>query len=239
MSFLASVLILGGLVFWFFYSEEFKIKEIIMEGAPDFQKEKLLAEIEDIMASKVFYVIPQNCFFSFPAEKARWRLTDNFLNLKNIEVEKIFPFAISVRAEERKPVAVLCLPNCFFVDETGFIFGDAPFFSPGIFVKFFDKRAIKPEKGNFLLETNDFKRMLDFANRLKDFFSVSSIILENEKVYKLYAETGQYLIVDGGEDWALTYNNLVAFFNEMVKNDKDKFEYIDFRFGNKIFFKQQ
>ncbi len=223
-------------LFGLFNFEEFKISSIEVRGVPEHQKNLLLAEVAGIMSAKKFWVIPQDRIFSFPTQNTQTQLIEKFLNLKEILVIKEST-DIFIQAKERKPVAILCkdeFKDCLFVDKTGFIYSEAPLFSAGIFIKLFDERSIRPSLGQFLLPEEKFQNLLVFKKVLDDFFIVESVYLDKENVYRFYFEGGSYIIVDNDDNWETTVNNFNVFYKDF---DGQEFEYIDLRFGNKVYYK--
>ncbi len=225
--------------FVLFNSNKFKIQSVNISGVSEHQKNLLLAEVARIMSTKKLAIIPQDRIFSFPVKNVQKNIVKKFLKLKDIEINRD-SVDILISATERRPLVILCkeeTKNCFFVDNTGFIYSEAPFFSAGIFIKLIDNRPIKPEQGKFLLSKEKFQNMLSFKNLLDNFFTVEKIYLDVDNVYKFYFENESYVIVSGDDNWENISNNFNIFYNDSIKNKKQNFEYIDLRFGNKVYYK--
>ncbi|MFC1756561.1 cell division protein FtsQ/DivIB [Patescibacteria group bacterium] len=244
------VLFLFGVIFFLFFLDNFKIKEVVFTGASSFWEKELGEIINKTLSAKTFFVIPNNRIFSFPANKTQTALLDKYSQLKSLRISRKFFSGLDVVVEERVPVAIICTElnedkECSFLDRTGYIFEESPLFSPGVFVRFVDFRPIQPQIGENLLEENDFRDILNFKDKLADVFRVSEIYLKPEKVFELYPEKegdqfeGWYLIFDSRDNLELLYDNLEVFLKEDVSRSLAEIEYVDLRFGNKIFFKNK
>ncbi|MFC1625341.1 cell division protein FtsQ/DivIB [Patescibacteria group bacterium] len=223
-----------------FFIKELKINLVFVSGAKVLPEHKIESEIKKIMATKIFGVIPQDRIFFLPREKIISHLFEQFIRLNNVEIKREFPSMVWINVEERVPFATLCLPrpqaggidikDCFFIDQTGFVFGSAPIFSSGVYLKFFDKRMTRSGEGEFLLNQETLQGLIDFSEQ----FDITEIYLKEDEIYELYTSEGWYLILSGEDDWDLVYNNFMTFSEEMLKDDVGD---IDLRFNNKIFYK--
>ncbi len=257
-------LFLGGVV-GFFYIPKFRISEISIEGANVLDKEQLKEEIAGWLKGKFFKIFPYDNIFLLPKEKIITSLLENFPILKKLDIERNFPQKIYVLIEERKPAAILCTgstatstdsggpastsaslggESCVFMDENGFIFQPAPSFSGGIFVKFIDERqASSSPSGNTAIgkETiteSELQKLLSFEKLLAGkSIGVSKIILKDGKEYEVYLKEGWHILLNSKNEPNSSFNNLLLILDSNVKEKRPKIEYVDLRFGNKVFYK--
>jgi len=138
--------------------------------------------------------------------------------------------------------------GCAFVDEEGFIFGPAPLFSGTIFLKFFDERGQSTSTGVILGEPAgigkemipdaEFQKLRSFKDLLvKNDINVAKIILKDEGIYEVYSKEGWYILLNAKNEPNPSFNNLKLVLDTQIKEKRPKLEYIDFRFGKKVFFK--
>lgn len=234
------VILVCGAVIGLFFVDKFKIKNVAIEGNSILKEEEIRQQVETVMSAKILGIIPQDRFFSFPAEKVKSNLVSVFGRLDSVEIKKEGFSAVSVFVREREPVAILCVAeskDCFFIDETGFIFEEAPFFSSGVFVKFLDEHSTRPQIGQFLTEKETLERLFDFVDKAGYFFDITEIYLNDNGVYKFQATDGVQLILDEVDDWDLVFSNFETFLKDYKDVGYLDFEYIDLRFGNKVFYK--
>ncbi|MBU1092002.1 hypothetical protein KKA27_04040 [Patescibacteria group bacterium] len=238
------LLLLAGGVFGIFSIDNLKIKQVSIEGTFVLSEQELREKVESILEAKILNVFPQNRVFSFPSEKAKDILMEQFGRIDEIKIEKNLDSNVLIKISERKPVALLCWDgeeneSCFFADKSGVLFEKAPVFSSGVFLKFFDDRKYGTKLGEKKLLINEevFQEILDFAKGLEQFLLVEKIRLKEEDGCEFYSTDGRYLILDIKSDWNLMYDNFIALLENTISKSNENFEYIDLRFGNKVFFK--
>ncbi|MDO8555166.1 MAG: hypothetical protein Q7R75_01195 [bacterium] len=224
----------------FFYIDRFKIKNITIEGATDLSKEFLTQELQGVLKSKSLGIFPRDRILFFPYDDVRVKLMNSFKKFSSVQIEGRFSQNLLLKVKERQPIAVFCADeqkSCYFIDESGFIFNDAPFFSSGVFPQFIDNRAHpKPSIGDFLIEGEEARRIFDFMKLMPADYSVAQILLENDGVYKFLTEEGWQIILQKDDDFRVAHQNFLASLSE-IKDKRKNLDYIDLRFGGKVFFK--
>jgi hypothetical protein len=242
-------LFLGGVVA-FFYIPKFRINDISIEGANILDAGQLKEEIGSLLRGKIFKIFPCDNIFILPKAKITAELLRKFPVLKEVAVSRSFPQKISVFLEERKPKALWCMGlnatstnlsgvSCAFMDESGFIFQPAPFFSGAIFSVFYDERREKIVAiGEEMIPESEFRNLNSFAELLnRNNMDVSKIVLKDDGEYEVYLKEGWHIKLNSKNEAALSFNNLQLVLNENIKEKRSTLEYVDLRFGNKVFFK--
>ncbi len=124
------IIIIAGAVFFIiyflFFSQLFLIKEIKVNGNRSINSEN----IENItmleISSAIFGFIPGNNFFFDKNEMVKLALTEEFSEIKSIEVKRIFPNALEIKIVEKKPTIIWCrLDDCYYIDNGGVVFARA------------------------------------------------------------------------------------------------------------------
>jgi len=251
--FLLVFLIFAGGIVALFYIPRFRINEISVKGIEVLNGKQFNGEIENILNGKLYSIIPYDNFLFIPTKKITDELLQKFPILKKIIIARNFSQKLSVEVEERKPEALWCLTltdnsvatsttittdSCAFVDEKGFIFAPAPFFSGTIFPKFFDEREEPSIIGREMIPEAEFEKLSAFKDLLfKNDINVAKIILQDEGIYEVYSKEGWYVLLNTKNEPNSSFNNLKLVFDTQIKEKRPKLEYIDLRFGKKIFFK--
>ncbi len=235
------ILIFIGLIVGFFYLPQFRIKEISIKSNDNdaVGQQQVVGEVKNAMAGKFFGIFPADNFFILPKGEIAADILKKSLLFKSVSIDKIFPQKISVDIETRKPEALWCRgESCAFVDDSGFIFELAPDFSGPIFLKFLDERPAAPEIGKNILLTDEFKNLIIFKNLLagRD-INIQKINLKEDGIFELYASEGWYLILNEKNEPGTSLNNLELILDGTIKDQRPNLEYIDLRFGKKVFYK--
>ncbi|MDP3052079.1 MAG: FtsQ-type POTRA domain-containing protein [bacterium] len=252
------VLLFIGIVIAFFNLSKFRIRQISIEGAIGLDQEQLKGETLNFLKGKYLKLFPYDNIFILPEGKLAADLSEIFPLLKEIVISRDFPQKISIAVEERKAEALWCagsdsasIPasststldslskeSCAFADDSGFIFQPAPNFSGAIFLKFFDEREQMSGMGKMMTDSSEFKKLSSFAGLLKEKgFDVSKIILKDAGIYEVHLKEGWYILLNDKNEPDQTFGNLELILDQDIKEKRPKLDYIDLRFGKKVFYK--
>lgn len=247
----ASLLIffVSGIV-GFFYISKFRINEISVEGANILDGAKIKDETANSLSCSFLKIVPCDNIFILSEAKIITGLLQKFPVLKNVAINRDFPQKISVILEERKPEALWCKASrasatsavlgreCAFVDEKGFIFQSAPSFSGTIFLTFFDERQPNAGIGKGMMTESEFQKLLSFKELLvKNNINVAKIVIKDGEEREVYLKEGWYVKLNSKNEPNPSFNNLELILDTTIKEKRPKLEYIDLRFGKKVFFK--
>jgi hypothetical protein len=166
--------------------------------------------------------------------------------MKNVHVEIVDTQKIVVVFEEYRPSSLWCenyeTNQCFFLDEFGFAFSEAPDLSGGAFVRYVDSEST-PEKKQQAFESDFIKESQVFAEMLA--YELDLYVTYIEKVEELDV---LYTVSGGGvlkvsqlmsvED---SFKNLQSILGseDFIHLQNGAFQYIDLRFGDKIFLNEE
>lgn len=252
------VLLFIGIVIAFFNLSKFRIRQISIEGAIGLDQEQLKGEALNFLKGKYLKLFPYDNIFILPEMKLTADLLETFPLLKEIAVRRDFPQKIFITVEERKAEVLWCsgsdsasipasststlnsLPkeSCAFVDDSGFIFQSAPNFSGAIFLKFFDEREQPSGVGKMMTDSGEFQKLTSFAGLLKEKgFDVSKIILKDAGTYEVHLKESWYILLNDKNEPNQTFGNLELVFDQDIKEKRPKLDYIDLRFGKKVFYR--
>lgn len=129
--------------------------------------------------------------------------------------------------------------ECYFVDDRGFVFASAPNFSRDILFKFYlnEDKNIRDS----VFEVEKFKEIDSFI-QLIDGLGLSPYKFRTEDgiKYEIYFGENSFLIFDSSQVIREIMDNFQSILNtDDFAEEKDiwNIDYIDFRFGNKVFYK--
>lgn len=160
-------------------------------------------------------------------------------------VEKELPVSVTGQIifddeENTTPAPGYATNKCLFIDEDGFAFEALEGVGNGILPVIY-KRIGEYSSGSAVIE----KSYIDYFEKVKKLLSASGDVSlvgvaiedENPKDYKLMIAGDWYILVvraDDPEVWAKQLKILIA---TKLQGGMDSIEYIDLRFGNKVFYK--
>lgn len=238
--------------------KQVNISEIEISGNTGIETETIKATIEKEISGDYLWFFPKTNIFFYPKNKIKNDLSAQFKRLQNINLSIKNYKTLEVSVAERTALYTWCgnefpplldkgrvgegSEKCYFVDENGYIFDEAPYFSGEVYFKFYG-----PQTESFFAKKN-FKQLISFkdtltAIRLKP---VSLYIGDDGEVtIALSAKTlptGPKILFKIDSDFQKIAENLQAALSTepLLSNFKNKYaslEYIDLRYGNKVYYK--
>ncbi|MEK7558258.1 MAG: hypothetical protein AAB507_00300 [Patescibacteria group bacterium] len=256
--FLCIVALFGSGVVALLRYDKLFITDVEILGEETLDPGKLKTRVTDILEEKYFYLIPKKNLFFYPKSMIGRDLSISFRRISKISVAYKSlknPRTIVVRIKERTPSYLWCgesktatkekTPECYFVDDGGFVFDRAPTFSENVFIVFYGK-IINGENnliGSMFLPKDDFSSLSKFIYRTSSLGLISaSLIKKDDGDYELLLVPAGKILFSLKNGTEKNISNLEsALGTDPLKTNlatkRGALEYIDLRFGNKIFFK--
>ncbi len=244
-----------GWGYFLFFSSLFKIDNIIISNLEKIDKREVANLIWNELEKYRFLFLPQNNINVFNAREFIQKFNEKYF-VEEIRIEKIYPKTINIFIKEKRPKAlILNNRKDFYVDEMARIieiYAHAEFVSSTtraehltmhqgeslpIFLSSTEndlniRSAILPKtifdnlffiKGEVLKKTN-----LVIKYTVYDPGELVKIIVKTGDGFEIYFDT---------EDAGKQLDKLVAFLQTKTEIDRKKIQYVDLRFGDRIYVK--
>lgn len=223
------------------------------------QSENLKEMCLRAMDERIFFGwIGRNNFLFFSEEKISNQIREKFPELKSVDFQKkIKTRALLVSISGRDASAVWCPAwfdpsssstltaqpeneKCFFIDEQGFVFQEAPILSGSMFATIFDvsfagkglgSTGLEKSKLDFILEAK--KEIISKNLDLGDFL----IRPESTAEIELLSPDGWRVYLDLASSAATQIDSLARALTEEIKEKKNQLEYVDLRVPGRIYYK--
>lgn len=220
------------------------VDEVLVQGGETINhqqvKEKVLQQLEGQYAG----FVPRTFAWTYPKKDIVASLAE-IDRIHSIVVARVKSHTLRVSFAEFLPAALWCQTleahECVFVDESGLAYSQAPDLTGGSLLRFVHTSR-EPELSQQLTSEADFLLLKQLAELLADNgWFVSHIEIDKARDAFLH-------IVDGGEfkvtltqEPEVTVANLnVVLTSEQFTNiQPGNFQYIDLRFGNKVFVNEE
>ena len=240
------VVLVSGLVTSVWYGTRvpaWQIETVRVVGGPTIQHEDVRALVWQQLEGSYFRLVPKTFFYTYP-ETTIAAVIQDLPRVKAVTTTLTDRSELVVAFEEYIPEALWCRSvemagsNCVFFDQTGYAFATAPTLQGGVFIRYVHsveepRVDATPFSAEFLTETKTFSTWLidTFGWYVTHVVSTNGIDVD----YTL-AHDG-ILKVTTQVPITTTQNNLETLLAapEMEKERAGDFEYIDLRFGDKIF----
>lgn len=226
---------------------QFAINEVEVSGNQQVASsyiEKLVAR--ELEGSKYIFFPKKNIFW-YPEEKLMTKIASSTPRIQNVEIERGGLTTLKINISERSTYALVCTElvetsKCYLADINSVLYAEAPDFKASVFVKFYNTSTSTSLKlGDKFLEPSELKSLVGFSEKLKKINLVVARINVSSGTTELILENGGKLIVTKEQNMDIAFENLKSLIESKEfkgRNDDGlKFQYIDLRFGNKLFYK--
>jgi len=181
----------------------------------------------------------------FPSHAIKSEILFSIKRIGNVSFSRPNAHSLVVTIAERNPHALWCRQTpdekCFFVDDNGYIFADAPNFSDNVYFKYFGVITTDNPVGQQFQTPADFSSIDNFVNASRALnLQPKNLTVEDSGDLSLSIMKDGNILANK-DDLSKTISNLQSFLGgDQFKNDPtamSRISYIDLRFGNKVYFK--
>ena len=235
------LLVLGGILYGFFASPLFIIKNVQIKGLGRLPENAISEQIWQQVNHNRIWPFKQSNIFMFDREEAQTILISSF-NFSKIEINKKLFNTIVVLVEER-PYAFIWQEagKSYYSDSKGYIIRDHEV-NPSDLLLF----PIIENKTTETMIVNDYLQMdaqyLDFIFGLKGEVEkngsmiIDRFIIDQEfKTIKVRFKDGLLAYFNTKEDALKQLDKLIIVKKEKIKDNLDAVNYVDLRYGDKVF----
>jgi len=224
------------------------ISDIEISGNKVVDTEAIKNVIEQQMAGKYLGLFPKTNLLLYPKKNIETELENQFKRLENINLSIKNNKILEVSVDERTPEYLWCgaesnleVEKCYFMDENGYIFDQAPYFSGEVYFKFY---GLPAQTGSI----QNFKQLISFKDILISLgLKPIALYIANDGDIQIFLSGGSFvtapkIILRANADFENAAENLqTALTTEPLQSEfKNKYaslQYIDLRFGNKVYYK--
>ena len=255
------VALIVGILSFITHSSVLAISKVSVSGNAVLSSEEIIQIATDNLSGNYLWIFPKNNFVIYPRGEIYRELISKFQRIESIAISTQDMNILEIRIKERKPFGEWCGTdgqielssgdsNCYLLDENGFIFDNAPQFSGNAYVRFYGGISGDPIGQNFL-NIKSFKQINDFAVNIHNVgLPVIAFSSSDNGDYQFYLnkdsntkpEVVGKITFDAKQDYDKAFVDLESVLNDsktglMGKDGRYNFQYIDLRYGDKVFYK--
>ena len=232
-----------------------RVDTVEVAGANVLDSKRLVEVVESRLGENYLWVIPKNSFFLLPRRGIKKTLQQEFPRIKSIGLNLLDTETLVVNIEERTPLALYCkevvdstnVSDCYFMDEEGFVFSEAPYFSGDVYLVFSIRMGSEDLLGQNFLTPLEFENLLRFIESVRE-YGVHTRILEfvpetpsGQGKYVLHFSNGGQIFWYSNDDLTLVESGLKSLLLSDAVGEKEDFlkqvEYIDLTIPNKVYWR--
>lgn len=246
--------------FYILRADFLQVKDFEILGVENAQTEAIENTASSFISGTKFFLLPKSNMIFLSKEKLTAQLLASFNRLETVEVNKqFFSKNVEISVKERRADFLWCLPaqagsdqteSCFFMNKDGLVFeksdliGNVFESSPVNEAEPINKIVFRGKlEGNPLMKNfATLEEMQNFLSLAQVFenagFKIISINIESPDKAVAKSNIGNIVFNPSEANLSLTAENTVLLINDIrSKNPSARFQYIDARFGNKMFYK--
>lgn len=237
-----------SLLYSYFVTSFFTITQYKIIGVPAQYEESLVSQINSNLSQKIFGFIPKDKIFSYHSNAIRHAVVTILPNTKTVET---MPFGLhTVKIIVTKYIPVFKIDNYKGITEDGIIYQDYDNINTLPTLTFSTSSFLSLDKELLFssslkkIESKDFSTIVPLLGKVNAvIFKVSRVDISEDRDITFYSENGlSKVIFSGLTDSDKVWSNLVSAIDtdplkSQLLQKKEELEYLDTRFGNKVFFK--
>ncbi len=249
-----------GLISYVSHLPKVRISDVMLTGGILVTEKDVKEESLRFMNGKYFWLFPKDNAFLYQKGDLEKHLQYKFKRIDTIKINLEGLNKIVVDITERKPIAIWCRvgdelvststeivtgfpkENCYFMDSMSTIFADAPNFSGDAYFKYYGLvEDSSPIGKRYIASSTEFVSINNFIQLVKD-LKVKPVYLKakEEGEFSLFLQGGGQIYFDVRKSLDLSYQNLETLLKSpelAIRQGYLPVEYIDLRYGNKLFYK--
>lgn len=222
------------------------ISDITIEGGETVSHETVRKQVEKTLTGSYLLLVPRRFAFTYPKEELITGV-NGLARVHSARVWRTSLTSIHVTFEEYTPYALWCVSAeesapCHFIDENGYAFSPAPPLRGGAFVRHVVDGS-EPRTGVEAISPDLLRSLGSFgaAVERERGFRISSIRYDASGDIKLFIAGGGMVLIARSMNIEETYQNFQSILGseEFAHIAPGNFNYIDLRFGNKVFVNEE
>lgn len=246
------VVLLVSIFFIYAKTDIFSVQSFSIEGVDDSSRLVIEKNVKDLMTRNVYYIIPGNKIFTYNSEAIVEVVRKVIPDTSTVEIRPVGLHVIKITTTVLTPLFRIgenqAVTNNGIVfstkknlnNYTAITFASSTLGKIKIHGLVFDQLLFNNEK----ISEEFFLRLAEFSEKVNSIiFPVRSILVESAGDITLYsASSTSKIFIVKDQNQKKTWSTLVSAIDtdplkSKLANEKDKLEYLDVRYGNKVFYR--
>lgn len=224
------------------YLPRFSVSSIDVEGAQVVQPELIRSYAETVLDDGSFHWLSRSNIFLYPRVEIEKAIPENFPRIESAHIsrESFLATVVKITVKERTMYGIWCdeEKRCYEMDETGFIFSETPYTTSTRYVFTGGIPTSSDPIGQSFIKAHlpgllSLLRLLGQAG----YEPRGAAVVSSQDFHVSLASGFMLKVSFGGDANALARNLELVLSSDTLKDKKDQIEYIDLRFGNRVYYK--
>ena len=230
-----------GAVYYATRLPAFQITAVEVTGGFTIPHETIQTDVETLLQGTYFKLIPRTFVYTYPHQA----ILDTILHIPRVKDARLairHGHTLDVAFDEYQPFALWCRgassSQCAFLDRSGYAFAAAPELTGNAFVRYQTPTATSTAPGQ-VIAPQRMGQTTSFIDRLKNDLDlyVTTVDIVGDGDIDYTVSGGGMLKTSTDMPPATTFANLQTILSSATfhRLESGKFDYIDLRFGDKVF----
>ncbi len=242
--------VICGCLVWASWVPFLRVTSVQVEGAQTVSSSTIEQFAEQELSGGYWFVFARNNIFLYPRQDIATGLLQHYPTLRMAEVHAQDFHTVLVKVAERQPVALWCpsgqVPtgeSCYYMDEQGLVYAPAPAFSAPVYATYQGPVTNGTQPGlRQYLHAEEFQSLAAlvaaFAQKMPD-NPIGSVMVDQNNDVRASFKDGFLLIFNLKDDGGDVFDRFgLALASDAFKGKTTAdFEYLDLRFGDKLYYK--
>ncbi|MCR4334825.1 MAG: hypothetical protein NUV47_03830 [Patescibacteria group bacterium] len=225
------VIIIIGSFSYSLRSPILRIQNIEVVGNNGVVSKDIINFVKDQIIGNYFFLFPKDNSLLYPNAFLKNSILSSFIKLDNVDIHLKNLNTLEISVSERKPYVLWCAgellstEECYFMDKKGLIFSKAPAFSGNVFVQYYGKKYYQDDQ---------FEQLDSFIKSIQKLdIQATAVFAKEDGDFEVTSTTGK-IIFNNKKSYDDILENLM-----IIMKEKKNINYVDLRYGNKVYFKTQ
>jgi cell division septal protein FtsQ len=237
--FLAIFVLIGafaGSIIGIFYYPKWRVSDLRISGTEALKNDEVALTARHFLDQRILYILPGDNFALLRSDELASSMATALPIIKTISLDRVWPDRLDITIQERKSWGVYCTDTCFLIDEEGVVYAPAPAFEGNLIIKVLD------ERGGRAVRLGDQIALVRPAKEIYDKLSATAgehllgVTIKTDTEWQVRGLSGWRILIDAATDLDTAAKNLKVVLQE-VGDRRAQLDYIDLRYGRKIYYK--
>mgnify|MGYP001584407790 FL=1 len=220
-----------------------RIKNIEIRGLEALGDEDIKLKVYQALDGKYLFFLSRDSILTLRTNFLTEKLKKEFPKIEKITITKSFPDTLKIDLAERKLFGIFCsVSNCAYIDNTGFAYESSPSSSGSLILKIVSDQE-ETKVGVQSLEPALMEQVIFLGKETEKVAGAKVIAYELSlrfpREIHITTSEGFKIYFNRADDFTNVFKVLRTVLNEEIKDRRANLDYIDLRFGNKVFYKWQ
>ncbi len=238
------ILLLSGFIY-LLQIPQIQITETKIKGNSFVTTEEIQNKTDVLLNSTILWFIPKRNIFLFPSSVLTQKIKENPAII-DVKINKEFFNVLEIQVTEQEKQAVYCTSfernDCYYINGEGLIYSKiTEYIVPEQEIIIYREEEQRKITEN-ILKTDLYENVLGFIKSSSRYgIPIQYAYLKGDTTLEFHTASGATLLTSRYDDYEKDFNNFIALFdqNVLTKEQLSEIEYIDLRFGNKVFYKNK